>query len=287
MKTLLFTDPHIKENALEELGKIFQEICSYKADRLIMLGDYFNNNKSTPSEIYFGAYWAKKFTKHFKEVVFIKGNHDVLRKNSAVDFMSLFGIEVVDTYVDEDNNFYGHFMLQESPNNYESNKSLADYKQYNNIFLGHEHTPFQYKNMYHIGSCRFCHFNETSTECKYVYIINGDSIKYYNIGTAILMLDVYDIERLKRIVNSGQKYKVRYIFNSLEEYQKNYSTVIDLLNNPNIVTGKTKIDFTNEIANLSINQIDDDIKSIIESCIEELDDIECKQLLKGALLNVC
>ena len=50
MKSLIITDIHIIERWFEEVDDIFSEVISYKADNLIIAGDYFHRHSPTLKE---------------------------------------------------------------------------------------------------------------------------------------------------------------------------------------------------------------------------------------------
>ncbi len=99
MKTLLFSDPHIDTNSIDELNVIFKEIINFNADSLIMLGDYYDrgshpDDRRRPSarEIEFGTRWAYKFKQKYKDVVFLTGNHDLDRDYSTISYLQYLNI---------------------------------------------------------------------------------------------------------------------------------------------------------------------------------------------------
>jgi len=244
MKTLIFTDAHIEESVIEELETTFVEVLTHEADRVVFVGDYFEKKRPTPREIIFGTKWAKKFVEKYKEVIFLRGNHDKSEDISAIDYLKYLGVKIVDDYIDEDNNFFGHFMTNESKYEYGTYaKTVSELKKYNHVILGHQHS-FQElaSKMYHLGSCRYCNFNEVEDNTKYIAILDGE-LKFIELKSPIPMVDVKSLEELKDVdVNS----KVRLIISSFDQFKKEVNSITELKKKYSVF--KIKLDFQKGLA---------------------------------------
>lgn len=283
MKKLLFTDPHIIESSINELNIIFTEIISYKADELLMLGDYYDKNRPSAKELEFGTRWAKNFVNGFKKVIFLKGTgqHDRDKDNSVIDYLKYLGIKVIDDYIDEDNNFYGHFMLHESKLEYGTGKcGIKDLTKYNYVFLGHQHNPQKLTDkIYHLGSCRYCNFNEVGDKNKQIAFIENNEIKFIPLKSPIKIVDVKTINELHDRDLEG--YKVRLCISSFEQFKKEINLIQKIKNN--YADFKVKLDFSDNLITSSDNKETKSLKSeeIIENYLKNIKDPEVKQLLEN------
>jgi len=203
MAKLIVTDPHITEKSIPELEKIFQEIYQQEANELLMLGDYYNSKKPNAKEILFGTMWAKKFVEKYKKVIFLRGNHDRTQGVSAIDYLQYLGIKVVDDYIDGDNNYYGHFMVEGSKFEYGTYKyTISQLAQYNYVFLGHQHSYQEIKeHIWHLGSVRYVGFGEVSDKHKYILKL-AQKPEFIQLHTPIPMVDVKSIEELDKIISN-------------------------------------------------------------------------------------
>lgn len=271
MKTkLLFTDPHIESNSLEELEKIFKEILSYEAKELIMLGDFYDKNHPSPEELLFGSSWVKKFVKKYKKVIFLKGTgaHDRYKGYNTVDYLLTLGVRVVEEYIDENNNYYGHCFTDMSNFEYGTHKYLLKdlKKKYNYIFLGHLHNFQQLSNKaWHISSCRWKNWGEVTDKNKYIVLLD-EKPKFISIKSATPMLDIYSVKDLKK-----KGYKLRLVYKDYEKYKNE----INCLSND----VKIKCDFTKE--NKIIESIDK--KDILLKGIEQIEDKDVKGLISNTM----
>ena len=133
MKTLIYSDPHVNKDNILELKSIFLEIMSFDADRVICLGDYYDRRTLHSEELIFGTSIMKQFVDRYKEVIMLEGNHD----KETIKYIRDLGVKVVDNIV-IDNNYYGHFFVEESNKCFNSAKiSLKELDKYNYVFLGH------------------------------------------------------------------------------------------------------------------------------------------------------
>jgi DNA repair exonuclease SbcCD nuclease subunit len=277
MTKIIFTDPHIEENALEELELIFKEIFKYQADMLIMIGDYYDKRKPTTKEILFGTKWAYFFKKKFSKIIFVKGNHDKTQDISAINYLEYIGIECVDDYTDEQNTYYGHFMTEKSLMEYGTHeKTLAELRQYSYVLLGHQHS-FQElaPNIYHLGSCRYINFNEAKDDGKYIILNYNNSWDRRKLMSVIPMIETSSIKELPNIqantkvcmvINSYQQFK-----NEINELNKWKEKFIEL---------KIKLNFKVETTNIQeAKQEQRKLEEVLRQGIGKVQDQDVKDLL--------
>ena len=277
--TLLWSDPHITEKNLDELEKIFTEIISYSADKVIMLGDYWHRNKPTAKELLFGTKWAVRFKQKYKEVIFLRGNHDSDRTNNVIDYLQYFGIKIVDNYVDEYNNYYDHCMLYESPNAYGHGKiGIKNLQQYNYILLGHEHRFVKIiQNVYHIGSCVAVNYNEENSNKYFALYSDDKGLQFIPIKSVIPMISINSIYDIKKL---NKNTKIKLIYNSWEKYKEEINDINTEMNK--FYEYKIFLNFDIQQNNqIIINQIDKE--NIIKDYIDNIKDKDVKQLLKKVL----
>ena len=279
MSKLIITDPHIEEKHIEELEKIFQEIYQQEADELIMLGDYYNSKKPNAKEILFGTKWAVKFVKKYKKVIFLRGNHDRTQDVSAIDYLQYLGINIVDDYTDEDNNFYGHFMVEGSKFEYGTYKyTIKQLAHYNMVFLGHQHSFQAIKDhIWHIGSIRYIGFNEVSDNSKYILKLR-EKPEFIRLHSPIKMVDVHSINELKD--RDLENYKIRLIISSFDQFKREINEIPKYKNKyPEF---KLKLEFENVIAKgeKAINKGKKNLTQLINQYIEKIEDKDVKELLK-------
>jgi len=110
---LVFTDPHITEDSIDELNINFSELLSNKSDTCkpttcICVGDFYDKKRPSPKEINFGTKVAVTLKQTFKKCIMIRGNHAEIDDVSNVDYLSHLGWEVYDE-LNYNNWFFGHF----------------------------------------------------------------------------------------------------------------------------------------------------------------------------------
>jgi len=280
MNKLIWTDPHITEPTLLELEGIFNEIYQQEADELIMLGDYYNSKKPNAKEILFGTKWAVKFVEKYKKVIFLRGNHDKTQDISAIDYLKYLGIKIVDDYVDEDNNYYGHFMVEGSKFEYGAYKYTASQlAHYNMVFLGHQHSYQEIKgHIWHLGSVRYVGFGEVFDKSKYILKL-GEKPEFIPLNSPIPMVDVKSV---KELPNINSKTKVRCLVTSFDQFKREINEIskwkdkfaefkLKLEFGDNPITASDKKDIKLEKKNL---------QQLITQYIEKIADKDVKDLLK-------
>lgn len=224
MKRLIFSDPHLDESSLPELSKVFSEIIKYPADELIMVGDYFNKANPSAMEILVGTELACRLLGTYKKVTFVEGNHDCSREISAIRYLGYFGINIVKDYIDSDNNYYGHFMVEESKKEYGTARcKISDLKQYNQVWLGHDHGLQELaKKRFHIGSCRYVNYAEVSDKGKFIALVENDDIQFIPLKSVIPMKDAHTIDEL---ANIDPETKVRMIISSFDQFKNEINEI--------------------------------------------------------------
>lgn len=277
---LIITDSHITESTLLELEGIFNEIYQQEADELLMLGDYYNSKKPNAKEILFGTKWAKKFKEKYKKVIFLRGNHDKTQDISAIDYLQYLGIKVVDDYVDENNNFYGHFMTNESKYEYGTYKyTVSQLTQYNMVFLGHQHSFQAIKsNIWHIGSVIFVSFNEVCDKSKYIMKL-GENPEFIPLKSPI---PIVDVKSVKELPNIDPKTKVRCLITSFDQFKREINEISKWKDK--FVKFKLKLEFGDKTIttsdNKDIKQEKKNLQQLIVQYIEKIEDKDVKELLK-------
>jgi len=282
---LIITDPHITEQTLLELEGIFNEIYQQEADELIMLGDYYNKKKPNAREILFGTKWAVKFKEKYKKVIFLRGNHDKTQDISAIDYLQYLGIKVVDNYVDENNNFYGHFMLNESKFAFGTGKcGIKDLAHYNMVFLGHQHSFQEIAgHIWHIGSVRYVGFGEVCDKSKYILKL-AQKPEFIQLHTPIPMVDVKSV---KELPNINPKTKVRCLVTSFDQFKREINEISKWKDK--FAEFKLKLEFgDNPITtsdNKDIKREKKNLQQLITQYIEKIEDKDVKELLKKQIEN--
>lgn len=297
MKTIVFTDPHITLDSIEELDNVFSEINDlstyYKANRIICLGDYYHRTRLHPKELDFGTYEALRLAKD-KEFIMIKGNHPAIDdNNSSVTYLEHVGIKVVEQFIDN-NMFFGHFMTEDSsqtgrqyvaeaPTMFDKyEKYVKDIKHYDLVLLGHQHN-FQKldSHIFHLGSCRWVSFGEVADTEKYITIIDNEKFNFLPLLSPIPMVDVDSVDKLIDIDNQT---KVRLIFKSFKQFKYEINKIgsfknkfVDFKIKLDFITEHEKIETSNKSTHNIIkewldNIIDDDIRTLLK---EQFGDITC------------
>ncbi len=288
MRTIVFGDPHIKEKAIPELELIFHEIVKQEGDVLVMIGDYYDNKRPTAQEILFGTKWALRFKQRFKKVIFLRGNHDKTKDISAIDYLSYFKICVTDDYVDKDRIYFGHFMTNKSLYDYGTyQKTIKQLRLYNKVILGHQHNPQELleEKMYHLGSIRYCQFNEVTDPYKRIVVIDKGKLEFIKLKSPYPMIDVKNIKELAKI-ESGNK-KVRLIISSFEQFKEE---VNEIQKYKNLYTEfKTKLDFSNTVSQKqpfpkTVKR--KRLQQILREGIAKIEDTDVKNLLQEQLEEI-
>jgi len=291
MNLTILGDPHITEDSIPELRDIFQETVSYgnkEKETLIILGDYYDNKRPSPKELYFGTKSIDFLKKYFKQIVLLTGNHAELAKDlSNVDYLEFLNIIVCDEYevTEKKENpgiFFGHFMTNESLLNYgyyDRDRTIGQLEKYQFVLLGHQHT-FQEvrKTIYHLGSCRWVTYGEKEDKEKYLCKVEGDKFNFIPLKSPIPIKEVLSIEELKDI---PIKTKVLLSYKNFEQYK---NEIVAIQNwKSKFYAFKIKLDFQ-EMPAID-KQYDSDYETIFNSFLNNIKDNEVKKLLKEHFLE--
>jgi len=290
IKTLVIPDTHVEEKCLPECERIFQEIydraLQYKVDRIIHLGDFFNNKKLSPKEVEFGIRWTLKFRILVKDKFYIiVGNHcEIDTKTNTVFYLSFIGANIADEFVFE-NIYYGHCMTEESllphkeagTSKYE--KLSKDLDSYSFYVLGHQHLFQTLKKGIHLGSARYCSFGELKDQEKQIAIVYTKKDSYlYELIPLKNPTSMYQVSKVEDLDKIPSNSKVRIVYkdftryknevNELGQYKKKFEDF------------KIKLDFTKFIK--KEEQSTSTLREIIKNWINNIKD----KHVKTELINV-
>ena len=291
-KTLLIGDLHIEDSAIEELQSIFEnDIFKIKVDSIIQLGDLFDKNRPTPKELKFATELIHKLTTLYKNVTLLAGNgsHEFKDGIGIIEYLKELSEKIkiiTKDHFTENNIYYGHHMLNESKLEYGTGKiGLKDLKKYKFAFLGHQHNPQDFnKNVFHVGSLRYVHFNEVEDEFKRVALLEDDKVKFIELKSSIPMVDVHSIEEInKRGLNNYDILpKVRLIISSFEQFKKEINEIEYYKNK--FSDFKLKLDFKKINENPEVAKKESKkLEQILNEGIEKVKDKEVRELLKESL----
>jgi predicted phosphodiesterase len=265
VKTLIWTDSHICRENIDELQDVFPEIMSYKADRCICLGDYYDKKLLHHTELWFGTSIIKKFADTYPEFIMLEGNHD----KDTIKYIEYIGGATVVPQCISNNDYFGHFFVNESLKSFNSAKvSLNELDKYRYVFLGHQHS-FQVlgNKRYHPGSIIWVDFGEVDDIQKCIFMLEDDKLEIIELKTPIPMRDVFSLNELDTI---PKRTKVRYVIKNFSQLKK-HANELDKYKNK-FYSFKIKLDFDNSPKELemspkkSINEIIDDwLKQIIDN----------------------
>jgi len=200
MTYLIFGDLHINQNNLKECEIILQEIvelCNkYSVTHIISLGDNFDNNKPTASELNCLGRFIRKLGNRKIILLAAQSHESETLELSSVDIYGILSpnVTIVKEIRDENHLYCGHFSVKESSKNYGAKISIKDLKNYYLlIFLGHLHS-FD-PNIIHLGSCRFVNFDEAKDKYKLVALITNyntsqEKVDFIPLKTPIPMVQI-------------------------------------------------------------------------------------------------
>ena len=280
MKTLIIGDIHIEKDSIQEINSIFTEITGIKADGVILLGDFYDKNRPTPEELEYGTRVIKNLKAYYKDITLISGNgvHDFVNGRSIIEYLQYLGINaVVGDYVDN-NMLFAHYMLYESKLQYGTGKcGIKDLAKYDKVFLGHQHTPqtLQKKRIWHVGSIRYCNWNESEDPFKRVMLIEDGKVKSIKLESPIPMINVHNLEELDQI---DARSKVRWIISNFVEL-KNSAEIIKKYKDK-FAEFKVKVDIKKEDNKPTEKVENGKLKELIYKGIEKIKDEDVKDLLK-------
>jgi predicted phosphodiesterase len=260
MKILVVGDVHITESSIPEVTKIFQEIMGYDADVFVQLGDFVDKKQLTAKEQHFVAELTHQLNTKYKRVIFIVGNHPEIEPGiSSMSWTHFVGKtevihdDVVKLCFDGKTCLFGHFFEDGAVDFDTETVSLKTLEPFHVALLGHFHV----RKGHHLGSVRFCRFDEATEPKKYIAMIdtkelipipnqgNPPMIKYIELKFPTSMADITDIKKLDKI---KPETKVRYTVNSFAEYKR----IISALDayKKKFIEFKIKKDFKDDIINV-------------------------------------
>ena len=116
-------DIHLEEDSIEECFRILEELTKVYPENctLVQLGDLTDKNKLNSVELEALTEFVVGLASHFKQVIFIDGNHSKLDKNNSIINYLRFLRENIQVYQDEleiefkgKKIIVGHFFLDTS-----------------------------------------------------------------------------------------------------------------------------------------------------------------------------
>jgi len=180
MNYLIFGDIHVSQSSLKECKIIFKEIidlCNkYSITHVISLGDNFNNNKPTASELNCLGEFIRGLGSRKIILLAAQSHESETVELSSVDIYGILSdnVKVVKEFKDGNHLYCGHFILSESNVNYGAKLSKEDFKNYIYCLLGHQHSYQIIKpNICHLGSSRYVSFSEANDKHKIVALITS------------------------------------------------------------------------------------------------------------------
>lgn len=294
-------DVHLEEDSIEECFNILKEITKvYPEDAtLLQLGDLTDKNKLNSVELEALTEFVVGLASHFKQVIFIDGNHSKLDKNNSIINYLRFLRSNIQVYQDEleidfvgKKIIVGHFFLDSSNGAFGDFRYKAEElaKSYDYGLFGHQH-DFQDHlakkgHFLHLGSARYTSFGEHIDKPKYYAFLDKESAKQ-NLGVELETINaltplsnVYSLEELQR---TPDYCKVRYIVTSFEQLKKEIDTLKGYrhvfkqfkIHNEFVHTGFAREQDTNPSENFNSGEL-------INTWIEKIQDIDVKQLLTEA-----
>jgi DNA repair exonuclease SbcCD nuclease subunit len=288
MKTLIIGDNHISDSSIEEINTIYEkDIFTIKADRVIQLGDLFDKNRPTPKEIRFTTQLIHKLSTLYKEVILLAGNgtHEFLNEVAIIEYLKEISgkikIETKDHFI-LGNVYYGHHMLTQSRLEYGTGKfGLKELKNYDYSILAHQHSFQKFNSkVYHIGSIRYQHFNESSDKEKYIATITDGKLEFIPLSSVIKMRDFHSLEELDK---AEEGIKARLVLSSFDQFKKSVNNIQKF--KLKFKDFKVKLDFSKEVkSEISKKETSNKkLEEILQEGIEKVQDKEVRDLLKEAL----
>lgn len=284
MRIAVLGDTHITEDSIEELGGVFKEVWELGTSKttLVIVGDFYDNKRPSPDEIYFGTKMISRSKHYFRNVILLTGNHAMLGKMdiSNVDYLKYLGITVSEEYLFPlEKIYFGHFMTNKSLLHYGSwdkDRPITELRQYKLTILGHQHS-FQEleKDIYHIGSCRWVHFGEVRDKEKYIMTINNDKYDFIELTSPVPMIEVFSLEELLDVDFNS---KVLITYKDFEQYK---NEVIELNKKKNnYYQFKIKLDFPEIKDYHRLYAIPEDYKVMFTVFLHSIKDMEVRQMLE-------
>lgn len=263
--TLVFTDPHIHKNSLQELEVVFEEIATIakkvKPKYIVCAGDFYDEKILSPEVLTFGTKWSYNFSCLCEQFIMLTGNHTAMKDGeTSVDYLEYTAaagnyISVVEECV-IGNTLYGHFMTEKSDmcyngiltgNKYECETEKL--KQYDLVILGHQHWKQNIEpNIWHLCSCRYVTFGEVDADGKFIGIVNNNKIEFVPLKSVYPMIDIHSLEEAETI-EKPEISKVRFVIDNFE-YLKEHLNEIEALKDK-FFRYKRKLNFVDTVSTVT------------------------------------
>ena len=169
-------DFHIRENDLEEICKIFEELLSLiskaQISKVFITGDSFD--KITPTSLELDC--LSNFLSAIKcPVVLIAANshESTTQEQSIINHFGILkdNITVCKEYIENNTLFVGHFGITQSALSRGGTVDKKELSSYRNVILGHFHNyELIQPNICQLGSVRYIDFGEDTSIVKRVAI---------------------------------------------------------------------------------------------------------------------
>jgi len=291
MRIIIIGDLHITEKTIPELKEILEEIFQYKADKIIQLGDFYDNNRPTPKELEFGTEVINRMKKLYKDVTILSGTgkHDILNAVSIVEYLQHFEVNVpgiiYETEIDGLKCLFGHFM---------TNKSLLEYgtssfivteleKKYDLVILGHQHLLQKISDkIYHLGSVLYQHFNEVNDKYKQIAIIENGKLNLITLKNPIPMIEIITGECQnyveKQLEKISSKTKVRIVYPNFVLFKKDINNFTKW--KKKYYEFKIKLDFQNTQL-ITSEKENKNLQVLVNEWVKKIEDKEVREELEA------
>ena len=192
---LFFSDLHITKKDLPEckavLGEIIDLCDSHQITHIFNLGDTFDNLHPTSCEFDLFSDFITALNRPIT-ILAAQSHESEDSTNSIVNHFSILNKNVTIVKEYKENDLYcGHFIVNQSKNNYGGTVDASTLKKYKYVILGHEHIPEDIGNIYQLGSVRYVDFGDNGAIPKRVAIIDEEGLKFVNLKSPIPMQDIY------------------------------------------------------------------------------------------------
>jgi len=293
--TLVFADPHIHKNSLEELSKVFQEIYDIAEEKkptyIVCVGDWYDEKNLNPEVLTFGTVWVKMLAEKCSHFIMLRGNHPTLKSEvTSVDYtrwIKANGLIWVEDEFTIGNTLYAHAMTEKSDMCYNGElKGNTKYerhtdtlKEYDLVVLGHQHwKQFIEPNIWHLCSCRYVTFGEVDEDMKYVGFVRKGELELIPLTSPYLMIDIRTVEEADAI-ELPKITKVRFVVDDFKYLKENIDRIEKLKDK--FFVFKRKLNFVDKTVS-STKSEDYQKKSLqcqIETWLNSIEDEEVKKIL--------
>jgi DNA repair exonuclease SbcCD nuclease subunit len=209
----------------------------------------------------------------------LRGNHPSIDdKTSSVEYLQWLNVTLFEEIVEKDSNVYfGHFIVNESLMNFNNTtKSIKELAKFKYVFLGHQHHPQDLgNNRYHLGSVRYTSFGELNSDKKRIARLEGDKLEFIKLKSPYPLVEVFNINELEDVEFDS---KVRLTIKTFEQFKNDMGKVEKWKNK--FKSFKVKLDFTtNPTEAKKIDKVDN-LRTVIEKWLSEINDVDVKKELE-------